>query len=116
MWRAGAMAAMAILALPVGAEQSHGTFAVNVELKPVERAPSTALCKIHNAAGIEFSVVCGEVSPVISRPTLYHLSVSLWGGEGPMGNVDLYSGAGTITSWRIVRLTNREYLEMTVGW
>jgi len=39
-------------------------------------------------------------------------------GDGDLryGGVDLYAGAGTITSWRVVHLTDWEYLEMTVGW
>jgi hypothetical protein len=30
--------------------------------------------------------------------------------------VDDQMGTGTLTSWRIVHVANREYLEMTVGW
>ena len=33
-----------------------------------------------------------------------------------LGTVDSYSGGGTITSWRMVNLANREYLEMMVHW
>lgn len=29
---------------------------------------------------------------------------------------DAFSGAGTSTSWRVVHLTDRDYLEMTLGW
>ena len=32
------------------------------------------------------------------------------------GSFDLYAGAGTITSWRVLRLNGWDYLEMTVGW
>ena len=32
------------------------------------------------------------------------------------GGVDMYAGAGTITSWRVVHFTDWDYLEMTVGW
>lgn len=30
--------------------------------------------------------------------------------------VDALGGAGTTTAWRVVKSTNREYLEMTLGW
>ena len=32
------------------------------------------------------------------------------------GSFDLYAGAGTITSWRVLLLNGWDYLEMTVGW
>jgi hypothetical protein len=37
-------------------------------------------------------------------------------GDERYGGVDLYAGTGTITSWRVVHLTDWDYLEMTVGW
>lgn len=30
--------------------------------------------------------------------------------------MDSFGGAGTYTSWRVVHLTDRDYLEMTLGW
>jgi hypothetical protein len=33
-----------------------------------------------------------------------------------LGTVDLYSGLGTITSWRVVNLVDRQYVEMTLNW
>jgi hypothetical protein len=32
------------------------------------------------------------------------------------GDPDFQTGLGTVTSWRIVNLRDREYLEMTVRW
>lgn len=38
----------------------------------------------------------------------------------PNGNLadteDAFGGAGTTTAWRVVHLTGRDYLEMTLGW
>ena len=33
-----------------------------------------------------------------------------------LGTVDSYICAGTITSWRVVNLVDRDYLEMLVDW
>ena len=30
--------------------------------------------------------------------------------------MDAFSGAGTTTAWRVVKSTDRDYLEMTLGW
>ena len=38
-----------------------------------------------------------------------------WNGDW-IDNVDDRTGMGTTTSWRIVNLANRDYLELTVGW
>ena len=32
------------------------------------------------------------------------------------GTIDSYVGAGTTTSWRVIRLVNLDYLELMVGW
>jgi hypothetical protein len=46
---------------------------------------------------------------------LYRFKIPGASGEA-LGTVDIYSGAGTVTSWRMINLANWEYLEMTVGW
>jgi hypothetical protein len=33
-----------------------------------------------------------------------------------IGTVDGFMASGTITSWRVVHLANRDYLEIVVGW
>lgn len=33
-----------------------------------------------------------------------------------LGTVDSYAGTGTITSWRMVKLADLDYLEMMVHW
>ena len=34
----------------------------------------------------------------------------------PLETVDSYTGAGTATSWRLLKLNNRDYLEMMLHW
>jgi len=33
-----------------------------------------------------------------------------------LGTVDSYAGSGTVTSWRVVNLADRDYIEMMIGW
>lgn len=37
-------------------------------------------------------------------------------GRRLAGGVDSYTGPGTITSWRMVSLADRDYLEFQIGW
>jgi hypothetical protein len=32
------------------------------------------------------------------------------------GSLDMNTGLGTVTSWRVITLVDRDYLEMTVRW
>lgn len=32
------------------------------------------------------------------------------------GSLDMNTGLGTVTSWRVIKLADRDYLEMTVRW
>ena len=122
MWRtAGAALVASAWTFQVLAGQASAPFAVKVDLQTTR---STGLCKSSELADrpeLQVLVVCstdpGVERPVPkqTRPWDYRFSIPLRIGD-LNGNVDLYSGAGTITSWRMVRLSNREYLEMTVGW
>jgi len=40
----------------------------------------------------------------------------LSGNSEILATVDSYAGSGTVTSWRIVNLADRDYLELMVGW
>ncbi len=51
-------------------------------------------------------------SNTIVSSLLFHISRA---GEW-LGTVDESMGAGTVTSWRVIHIANRDYLEMTVGW
>jgi len=61
------------------------------------------------------TIVCGSTEPtptIRTEPPRYLLHVYRpgdWLVDDRMGN-------GTLTSWRIVHVANREYLEMMVGW
>ena len=52
--------------------------------------------------------------PVTTSPFRFVAAVSRSGDL--LGTVDIYSGSGTVTAWRVVNFGDREYLEMTLGW
>ena len=110
--------AMATVAWP---GQASAPFTVRVDLTtsgtcssgPESPAqPSTVLvqCQSRPIASSEPSLTARSGGQAFR----FHIPSS--SGESRYGAVDLYAGAGTITSWRIVHLTDWDYLEMTVGW
>ena len=68
------------------------------------------------AAGFEVKVTLSASKAARSGPIaaalLFHISRT---GEW-IGASDEVAGAGTVTSWRVVHIANRDYLEMMVGW
>lgn len=91
----------------------------------------SGLCRIRNmrgAFGAMVTVVCAtgvvvEIWPPDSRsswaPThggsyRFLPPVSLAGVMS--GSLDMNTGLGTVTSWRVIKLADRDYLEMTVRW
>jgi hypothetical protein len=45
-----------------------------------------------------------------------HVSEFLPSGAQYPGGIDVYTGVGTVTTWRIINLADRDYLEMLMGW
>jgi hypothetical protein len=91
-------------------------FRVSVTLKsPVEAAVAECSTTL-NPATNKVTVACASAPapdvprvPDIPRYLLHVYRAGEWLVDDQMGN-------GTLTSWRIVHVANREYLEMTVGW
>lgn len=93
--------------------------------------PGSAFCVSHNAPGsfgATVTVVCStgafvDISPSQARPpwtpthggSFRYATQVFWNGDW-LESLDDRLGTGTITSWRVVNLMNRNYLEMTVGW
>jgi hypothetical protein len=128
-WAAGALALALGLTGPAWGGQASATFAVNVDL---HTSPDTGACQSSPEAPSAPSVVtidCRNGQPLDpatppSTPPAsaardaraYRFMIPTGDGDLRYGGVDLYAGAGTITSWRVVHYTDWDYLEMTVGW
>jgi hypothetical protein len=107
------LVALAVIAL-LDANSEQLTTAVNVK---VQMASSSGVCSLLTGTP-ELAVICGTgKGSVVTRPggaimqrvaTIPSLSV----GSEP---VPLYSDV-KISSWRIVKLDNSDYVELTVAW
>lgn len=123
---AGAVALVAMLAGSAWGAQAASSFSVTVDL----HTASTGTCLTSPEAPSTPSVVtidCRSTQPKdpvdVAPPTspsgvtrAYRFMIPTGNGALRYGGVDMYAGAGTITSWRVVHLTDWDYLEMTVGW
>jgi hypothetical protein len=119
------LAAAMILMLAHGAHASAvpAQFDVLIELTAAGNRPQTGSCM--PAAGVTTTMVCDTrlttaASPIASAAAF---SSRLGGGyrfisyaSGLPGSLDIYTGAGTSTAFRLVNWADREYIEMTVGW
>jgi hypothetical protein len=120
--------------------QSSSNFRITAQLQSAAAASTSAFCRSDSTPGsfgATLTVVCStgivvDVAPS-SRGLYQHGDPSHrggflgygwayryvtqvnWAGQN-MGPVDIYSGIGTITSWRVVNLVDREYVEMTLNW
>ena len=125
-YRAGALAFALALTGSAWAAQSSASFAVTVDL---HTSADTGTCLSSPNSPSQPSVVtidCHNTKPLepaavpagATRPDARGFRFFIPDGRGDLryGGVDLYAGAGTITSWRVVHLTDGDYLEMTVGW
>jgi hypothetical protein len=131
---AGALALAAAVSMsscPAAAAQSSSRFGVTVNLETSGGPPSSAFCRttsLPGSFGATVTIVCSTgvvvdiapsrpgapLSPMHGGSYRYLTQVSV-GGQ-ILGTVDLYSGLGTITSWRVVNLVDRQYVEMTLNW
>lgn len=123
------------VSLPSVAGQLGGPFIVQVRLIPAHKTPPglpiSAFCKKNNIPaghGAVVTVVCTTGAVVSIEPghdgqpfTPMHGGAYRYVTQvSPNGDlsdtVDAFSGAGTTTAWRVVKTTDRDYLEMTLGW
>ena len=61
------------------------------------------------------TIVCGSTTAPRSHPESRFLLNMYRSGE-LLGAVDGFMTTGTVTSWRVVRLMDRDFLEIMVGW
>jgi hypothetical protein len=112
---------------PASAGTAQASLAVNINLQDAD----SALCRSASSIGIfgaAITVFCttgawanysGNIPrlPQISmRDNTYRFVTQVSRGAEPLETVDSYTGGGAVTSWRVIRLSKREYLEMTVHW
>jgi hypothetical protein len=110
--RAASVYALAMLlgtaAFSSHAAQDGAPFVVRVNLDTGVDVPETGLCTVVGAFGASVTVSCsaGAIRFVTQPPAVDKLR------DTEKSSI----GAGTVTSWRMIRLENGDYLEMTVRW
>ena len=129
-----AAVALTTWALPSAALQLGGNFVVKVKFiagKTPPGLPISAFCKKNNipsGRGAVVTVVCTTGAVVAIEPGhdgqpfnpmhggAYRYVTNVAPNGDLSDTVDAFSGAGTTTAWRVVKSSDREYLEMTLGW
>jgi len=124
-----------VWALPSQAGQSSAPFSVTINLNGggpgPGGTPNTALCRSSSgigAFGATLTVVCSN-GAIVSFPgntsnlpwtttqdSSYRYMLNVYSAGQPLGVVDIYTGVGTVTSWRMIKLDHQDYLEMMVHW
>lgn len=132
-------ALLGVWAFPAHAAQNSGQFAVSINLLTGSlqpgTTPKTGFCRSYtgtSAFGATLTFVCTtvcttgtivDISPgeaatswASTNGGAYRYVARISKAGEQLGTVESYSGIGTITSWRVVNLTNLDYLEMMVHW
>ena len=116
----GALAALVLALTSAHAGEGVARFGVSVNLQS-DAPPESGACKTGEVIlpqGVAAIVTCTP-TPVPKQPAqgrvvssvLFHISRGTW-----LGTAEESMGLGTVTSWRVIRLANRDYLELMVGW
>lgn len=131
--------ALGVWGVPAAAGLSSGQFNVNIELHVPGSGsgpgnPNSGFCRSEPSAatfGAIVTFVCRTGSIVdLGAPKSAVAWVPIHGGAYRFIHleskglpdrlvrigVDGYTGIGTVTSWRVVTLAERDYLEMMIGW
>lgn len=130
------LAALLVFWAPAGqAGQSSGRFDVAINLQSSGGAPATApttvLCRSGSgigAFGSTLTVNCatGTIAGVAEgfanlpwtslQESSYRYLLNVYQEGRQLGSVESNIGAGTVTSWRLIKLNHQDYLEMMLHW
>ena len=118
-------------ALPAYAGKAQASFAVRINLQNADIITKTGLCRSGTRVGTFGAAVTVFCSTGVDanfsgnnsslpwtsmQDSSYRMVTQLtWEGES-LGTIDSYAGGGATSSWRMIRLGNRDYLEMMVHW
>lgn len=113
------------------ATQASAPFKVLISLNTANGNSNSGLCRSSSRIGTFGEVVTVECSTgkvvtfsgntnnqpwTTTQDGSYRFLTQLSETPLSLGTLDIYAGGGTVTSWRIVHLANREYLELMIGW
>ena len=109
----GALLAPILVAASFGAvsAQKSASFMVSVDLLT---DPKTGTCD-RTPASSGLVVNCNLSTPTPQRPE-QRFMLNVYQAGYFLGTVDGMMSTGTVTSWRVISLPKRDYLEIMVGW
>lgn len=126
------LAALLVLCVqPSYAGQANSQFKVLINLQSSIGTPNAGICSSSSRIGnfgevvtvecttgkvVTFSGNTNKLPWTAMQDGSYRFLTHLSEEPVSLGTLDVYAGGGTITSWRIVRLANRDYIELMVGW
>jgi hypothetical protein len=117
--------------IPSQAAQTTAPFTLTINLQDSSSVtPNAGLCRstsMIGTFGASMTVFCatgaitsftGDTSTLpwtTMQDSSYRFVTQVTRAGELLGTIDIYTG-GTVTSWRVIRLANRDYLEMIVHW
>ncbi len=114
--------------LPVYGQAGQAKAELQIRVTGAVSAPVRVFCTSSAGAGnygATVTVVCstgavvGIAGPANFRSVnggAYRYLLQVKNGEQTVGEIDALTDNGTITGWKIVKLANLEYVELTLGW
>jgi hypothetical protein len=124
-------ALLGVWVFPSQAAQTSAPFNLTINLQNSGgRIPNSGLCRSTSMIGTfgsTITVYCssGAIADFSGDPSTlpwttkqdssYRFVTQVSRAGELLGTIDIYTG-GTITSWRMIRLVDRDYLEMMVHW
>lgn len=114
-WQALGAVLLAAASLGAPAAQKSASFKVMVDL--ISDAKEAVQCDRATRPSVppSVTVVCVPAGGQAPRTDPRFL-LNLYESGAFLGTVDSMMSTGTVTSWRVVHLVNRDYLEIMVGW
>ena len=110
-WRQLTLALLIGASAACGAASKTATFRVMVELFESK----SVLCGTAGTQVVTVSCTVPETQAQ-TQPQLRQTNLHLFRAHEWLGTVDAMMTTGTVQSWRVVRVADRDYLEIVVGW
>jgi len=124
-------ALLTLWAFPAQSAQISTQFSVLINLNNDAAIKNTDLCRSSARVGVfgeTVIVVCssgesvafsGKAAGLPWSPVqdgAYRFITFAPGSAEALDDVTSFAGIGTVTSWRVIKLSNRDYLELMIGW
>lgn len=114
IWRALGAALIAAASLGAPAAQKSASFIVSVDLFAEDKTTGECDRTTSPASPSTLFIKCGTSKAPAQPDTRFMLNVYM--GSRFLGSIDSMMSTGTVTSWRVINLGNRDYLEIMIGW